>query len=177
LNGSLAAREHVQIEYPALSLIFRPEGWNAALRHHARCATDANRHRSPLPLSAASAAYLLGRSLVRSLRSLKIATRDSGREIYETPFSPIRTTLLAATICATHPTRYGARRCGSGLGCNRGHANRRRVPYQSHQGGKYAIPDSTHGHIDDGPLHADHPRLFMLCWAARASDVLIRSCS
>src|SRR6266516_3171255 len=37
-----------------------------------------------------------------------------------------------------------------------GGAGKRSSRYQSHQGGKYAIPDSTHGHIDDGPLHADH---------------------
>ena len=42
-----------------------------------------------------------------------------------------------------------------------------------HQGDKYATPDSTRGRIDDGPLRADHRRLFMLYWAARASDVLI----
>jgi hypothetical protein len=53
-------------------------------------------------------------------------------------------------------------------------AGKRSSRYQSHQGGKYAIPDSTRGRIDDGPLRADHRRLFMLCWAARASDVLIR---
>jgi hypothetical protein len=45
---------------------------------------------------------------------------------------------------------------------------------KSHQGGKYATPDFTRGRIDDGPLRADHRRLFMLCWTARASDVLIR---
>jgi len=37
-----------------------------------------------------------------------------------------------------------------------------------HQGDKYATPDSTRGRIDDGPLRADHRRLFMLYWAARA---------
>jgi hypothetical protein len=42
-----------------------------------------------------------------------------------------------------------------------------------HQGDTYATPDSTRGRIDDGPLRADHRRLFMLYWAARASDVLI----
>jgi hypothetical protein len=52
-------------------------------------------------------------------------------------------------------------------------AAKRSSRYQSHQGDKYATPDSTRGRIDDGPLHADHRRLFMLCWAARASDVLI----
>ena len=36
-----------------------------------------------------------------------------------------------------------------------------------------ASHDSTGGRIDDGPLRADHRRLFMLCCAARASDVLI----
>ena len=36
-----------------------------------------------------------------------------------------------------------------------------------------AIPDSTRGPIDDGPLRADHRRLFMLYWAARISNVLI----
>jgi hypothetical protein len=42
-------------------------------------------------------------------------------------------------------------------------------------GDKYATPDSTCGLIGDGPLRADDRRLFMLCWAARASDVLIPS--
>jgi len=37
----------------------------------------------------------------------------------------------------------------------------------------YATPDSTRGRVDDGPLRADHCRLFMLYWAARASDALI----
>ena len=41
------------------------------------------------------------------------------------------------------------------------------------QGDKYAIPDSTRGLMGDGPLGADHRRLCMLCWPARASDVLI----
>src|SRR6266436_4412947 len=50
---------------------------------------------------------------------------------------------------------------------------RRLSRYQSHQGDKYATPDSTRGRIDDGPLRADHRRLFMLYWAAWASDVLI----
>ena len=45
--------------------------------------------------------------------------------------------------------------------------------YQSHKEIKYAIPDSTRGLIGDGPLRADHRRLCMLCWPARASDVLI----
>ncbi len=45
--------------------------------------------------------------------------------------------------------------------------------YQSYQGDKYATPDSTCGRVGNGPLRADHRRLFMLCWAARASDVLI----
>ena len=52
-------------------------------------------------------------------------------------------------------------------------AGKRSLRYQRHQGDKYATPDSTRGHVDDGPLRADHRRLFMLCWAARASDVLI----
>jgi hypothetical protein len=52
-------------------------------------------------------------------------------------------------------------------------AGKRSSRYQSHQGDKYATPDSTRGRVDDGPLRADHRRLFMLCWAARASDVLI----
>src|SRR4029453_8376758 len=52
-------------------------------------------------------------------------------------------------------------------------AGKRTSRYQSHQGDKYATPDSTLGRIDDGPLRADHRRLFMLYWAARASDVLI----
>ena len=41
------------------------------------------------------------------------------------------------------------------------------------QGDKYATPDSTPGLIGDGPLRPDHRRLCMLCWPARASDVLI----
>ena len=45
--------------------------------------------------------------------------------------------------------------------------------YQGHQGDKYATPGSTRGRVDDGPLRADHRRLFMLCWAARASGVLL----
>jgi hypothetical protein len=40
-------------------------------------------------------------------------------------------------------------------------------------GRKHAIPDSTRGRIGDGPLRADYRRLFMLCCAARASEVLI----
>ena len=52
-------------------------------------------------------------------------------------------------------------------------AGKRSSRYQSHQGGKYATPDSTRCHVDDGPLRADHRRLFILCWAAWASDVLI----
>jgi len=40
-------------------------------------------------------------------------------------------------------------------------------------GGKYAIHDSTRGRIGDGPLRADYRRLFMLCRAAGASEVLI----
>jgi hypothetical protein len=48
-------------------------------------------------------------------------------------------------------------------------AGKRSSRYQSHQGDKYATPDSTRGRVDDGPLRADHRRLFMLCWAARAS--------
>ena len=55
----------------------------------------------------------------------------------------------------------------------KGGAGKRSSRYQSHQGDKYATPDSTRGRVDDGPLRADHRRLFMLCWAARASDVLI----
>ena len=55
-----------------------------------------------------------------------------------------------------------------------GGAGKRSSRYKSHQGGKYATPDFTRGRIDDGPLRADHRRLFMLCWTARASDVLIR---
>jgi hypothetical protein len=54
-------------------------------------------------------------------------------------------------------------------------ARKRSSRYQSHQGDKYATPDSTRGLIDDGPLRADHLRLFMLHWAARASDVLVTS--
>lgn len=38
------------------------------------------------------------------------------------------------------------------------------------KGDKYAIPDSARGRIYNDPLCADHRRLFMLCWAARASD-------
>ena len=57
----------------------------------------------------------------------------------------------------------------------KGGAGKRSSRYQSHQGDKYATPDSTRGRVDDGPLRADHRRLFMLCWAARASDVLITS--
>jgi hypothetical protein len=52
-------------------------------------------------------------------------------------------------------------------------AGKRSSRYQSHQGDKCATPDSTRGRVDDGPLRADHRRLFMLCWAARTSDVLI----
>jgi hypothetical protein len=52
-------------------------------------------------------------------------------------------------------------------------AGKRSSRYQSHQGDKYATPDSTRGRVDDGPLRADHRRLFMLCWAAWASNVLI----
>jgi len=37
----------------------------------------------------------------------------------------------------------------------------------------YAIPGSTRGRINDGPLRTDHRWLFMLHWAARASSVLI----
>ena len=55
----------------------------------------------------------------------------------------------------------------------KGGAGKRSSRYQSHQEDKYATPDSTRGRVDDGPLRADHRRLFMLCWAARASDVLI----
>jgi hypothetical protein len=47
------------------------------------------------------------------------------------------------------------------------------VTLSSHQGDKYATPDSTRGRVDDGLLPADHRRLFMLCWAARTPDVLI----
>jgi hypothetical protein len=54
-----------------------------------------------------------------------------------------------------------------------GTAGKRSLRYQRHQGDKYATPDSTRGHVDVGLLRADHRRLFMLCWAARASDVLI----
>src|SRR5205809_5657091 len=55
----------------------------------------------------------------------------------------------------------------------KGGAGKQSSRYQSHQGDKYATPDSTRGRVDDGPLRADHRRLFMLFWAARASDVLI----
>src|SRR6266567_4108337 len=54
-----------------------------------------------------------------------------------------------------------------------GAAGKRSSRYQSHQGDKYATPDSTRGRVYDCPLRDDHRRLFMLCWAARASDVLI----
>ena len=54
-----------------------------------------------------------------------------------------------------------------------GVAGKRSSRYQSHEGDKYATPDSTRGRVDDGLLRADHHRLFMLCWAARTSDVLI----
>jgi len=37
----------------------------------------------------------------------------------------------------------------------------------------YAMPGSTRGRINDGPLRTDHRWLFMLHWAARASNVLI----
>jgi hypothetical protein len=53
-----------------------------------------------------------------------------------------------------------------------GAAGKQSSRYQSHQGDKYATPDSTRGRVDDGPLRFDHRRLFMLCWAARASNVL-----
>ena len=56
-----------------------------------------------------------------------------------------------------------------------GEAGKRSSRYQSHHGGTYATTDSTRGRIDDSPLRADHRRLFMLCWAARASDGLISS--
>ena len=52
-------------------------------------------------------------------------------------------------------------------------AGKRSPRYQSQQGDKYATPDFTRGRVDNGPLHADHRRLFVLCWAARASGVLI----
>ena len=42
-----------------------------------------------------------------------------------------------------------------------------------HEGNNYALPDFTRRRIGDGPLRADHRRLFMLYWAAWASDVLI----
>ena len=45
------------------------------------------------------------------------------------------------------------------------------VTLSSHQGGKYATHDFTRGRIDDGPLRADHRRLFMLCWTTRAPDM------
>ena len=54
-----------------------------------------------------------------------------------------------------------------------GGAGKRSSHYKSHQGGKYATPDFTRGRVDDGSLRADHRRLFILCWAARASNVLI----
>jgi hypothetical protein len=41
------------------------------------------------------------------------------------------------------------------------------------KGDKYATSDSTRGRIDNGPLRADHRGLFMLCWPAWTSDVLI----
>src|SRR5215472_9679466 len=50
---------------------------------------------------------------------------------------------------------------------------RQRSQGKGHQGDRYATPDSTRGRIDDGSLRADHRRLFMLCCAAQASDVLI----
>jgi hypothetical protein len=50
-------------------------------------------------------------------------------------------------------------------------AGQRSSHYQNHQGGTYAIPDSTCSRIDDSPLRADHRGLFMLRWAAAASDV------
>jgi len=49
-------------------------------------------------------------------------------------------------------------------------AGKRSSRYQSYKGDKYAIHDSARGPIDNNPLCADHRRLFMLCWAARASD-------
>ena len=52
-------------------------------------------------------------------------------------------------------------------------AEKRSLRYQSYQGDKYATTDFTRGRVDVGPLCADHRRLCMLCWAARASDVLI----
>jgi hypothetical protein len=52
-------------------------------------------------------------------------------------------------------------------------AGNRLSRYQSHHGGTYATTGSTRSRIDDSPLRADHRRLFMLCWAARASDGLI----
>ena len=54
-----------------------------------------------------------------------------------------------------------------------GAAAKRSSRYQSHRGDRYATPDFTHGRIDDGPLRADYRCLFMLCWAARPSDILI----
>jgi hypothetical protein len=38
-----------------------------------------------------------------------------------------------------------------------------------------AIPDSTRSRIDDGPLRADHRRLFVLYWAAQTWNVLVSS--
>jgi hypothetical protein len=54
----------------------------------------------------------------------------------------------------------------------KGAAGKRSSHYQSHQGDKYATPDSTHRRVDVVPLRADHRLLFMLHWAARASNVL-----
>jgi hypothetical protein len=50
---------------------------------------------------------------------------------------------------------------------------KRIVTLSKPQGDKYATPDSTRALIGDGPLRADHRRLCMLCWSARASDALI----
>jgi hypothetical protein len=66
---------------------------------------------------------------------------------------------LGQTISAKQKTR-NAKQKGS-------------LRYQSYQGDKYATTDSTRGRVDVGSLCADQRRLFILCWAARTSDVLI----
>jgi hypothetical protein len=55
-----------------------------------------------------------------------------------------------------------------------GGAGKRSSRYQSHQGGKYAIPDSTRGRIDDSPLRADH-RLFMLVRFDHLAGVIVNA--
>ena len=88
---------------------------------------------------------------------------------------------LEPAICAcgelprespTGPVRFVLRNCDGQFLQNKrqGRPSRKRSSrYQSYQGDKYATPNSTRGRIDDGPLRADHRRLFMLRWATAAA--------